>query len=168
MSTPPQRPLDALGLARSGAVIECDFPIAKLPRLREMLAAPTGTAHAQVAFRQAGRRPAASLAVKAGVMLTCQRCLGPLQRVIESASQLVFAEEDAAELPEEHDAVAGDPQQVDLAALVEDELLLALPIVARHRAGEACTLAAATGPVRAMRPQPLRRPFAGLKDLLKH
>ena len=83
----------------------------------------------------------------------------------------MFAEEGAPELPGGFEAIGGDPRKLDLAALVEDELLLGLPLIPQHEAGEACGLATAPAGVAdepvAETPE-MRRPFAGLKDLLKH
>jgi uncharacterized protein len=167
MPTPPDRPFDAEGLARSGAVVERDFPIAGFARLRDRLADPSGSAAVRAEFRRQNGFTSATLTVEAGVVLTCQRCLGPIRRKLKSASQLVFAPEESPELPAGHEAIGGDPQKVDLAALVEDELLLSLPLIVRHAPAEECN-----APGVATKPQPeaqeMRRPFAGLKDLLKH
>ncbi len=169
MSAASDRPLDALGLARNAALVEKEFPVAGFVRLRDRLAEPTGVARARAGFYVAGRWPAALLAVQADVVLTCQRCLGPVRRRLESSSQLVFAEEGAPELPDGHEAVGGDPRKQDLAALVEDELLLALPLIPVHEAGEACGLAAVgTQAAGDAQDSEMRRPFAGLKELLKH
>ncbi len=171
MSMPPDRPLDALGLARSAARVEREFEVAGFMRLRDRLAEPTGTAVARAEFGLQGRWPVAQLAVTADVVLTCQRCLGPARRALSSQARLVFAEDGAAELPEGYEAPGGDPRKLDFAALVEDELLLALPIIPLHEAGEACRLPADAGGAAdeadAGAPE-MRRPFAGLKDLLKH
>ena len=169
MSTPPVRPLDAVGLARSGSQVEREFPVADFARLLDRLAEPTGQVKAVAAFHQAGDRPAARLAVTAEVVMTCQRCLGPVRRALASEAELVFAEEGAPGLPEGSEVVTGDPHRLDFAALVEDELLLALPIIPQHEAGEACTLPAGEGddPDTSDTAE-MRRPFAGLKDLLKH
>ncbi len=166
---PPERPLDAVGLARSGTKVEREFPVAYFARLLDRLAEPSGQVKAVAAFRQAGDRPAAHLAVAAEVVMTCQRCLGPVRRKVASEAELVFAEEGTPELPEGREVVTGDPHRVDFAALVEDELLLALPIIPQHDAGEACTLPAGEGddPDTSDTAE-MRRPFAGLKDLLKH
>jgi uncharacterized protein len=92
-----------------------------------------------------------------------------LRRKLASESGLVFAEAGEPGLPEDCEAIGGDPRRVDLAALVEDELLLALPIIPQHEAGGECELpgdateAAGEGDTVEM-----RRPFAGLKDLLNH
>ncbi|MBM4218663.1 MAG: DUF177 domain-containing protein [Gammaproteobacteria bacterium] len=166
MSTPPERPLDAVGLARSGTQVERDFPVAHFARLLDRLAEPSGQVQAIAAFRQAGEWPAVRLAVTAVVVLTCQRCLGPVRRTLASEAELVFADEGAQGLPEGSETVSGDPHRLDLAALVEDELLLALPIIPQHDAGEACALPAGEGDN--LDTAEMRRPFAGLKDLLKH
>ena len=94
MSTPPERSLDAVGLARSGAQVEREFPVAHFARLLDRLAEPSGQVRAVAAFRQAGDRPAAHLAVSADVVMTCQRCLGPVRRKVASEAELVFAEEE--------------------------------------------------------------------------
>jgi uncharacterized protein len=170
MSTPPDRPLDAVGLARSAARVEREFEVAGFARLRDRLAEPTGTAAARAEFGLQGRWPVVRLAVTADVVLTCQRCLGRVRRTLSSEAQLVFADEDAPELPDGYEAVGGDPRKLDLAALVEDELLLELPIIPQHAAGDACELpaaAAAQAEAGAKTPE-MRRPFADLKDLLKH
>jgi uncharacterized protein len=167
MSMPPGRSLDALGLARSAARVEREFAVAGFTRLRDRLAQPGGKALATAQFGLQGNWPVARLAVKADVVLACQRCLRPMQRTLASESQLVFAEEGDLELPEGYDAVGGDPRKLDLAALVEDELLLALPIIPQHEAGEPCELPRAGVVTDGDAPE-MRRPFAGLKDLLKH
>jgi len=169
MSTPPERPLDAVELARSEARVEREFPVAAFARLLDRLAEPAGHVNARAEFRQAGGWPAARLVVTAEVVLTCQRCLGPVRRPLASDAEVVFAEEGTPGLPEGSETVGGDPHRLDFAALVEDELLLALPIIPQHDAGEACTLPAGLGDeIDASDTAQMRRPFAGLKDLLKH
>lgn len=169
MSTPPERPLDAVGLARSGTQVEREFPVTLFARLLDRLAEPSGQVKATAVFRQAGEWPAMRLAVTAVVVMTCQRCLGPVRRTLTSEAELVFADEGTPGLPEGSETVSGDPHRLDFAALVEDELLLALPIIPQHDAGEACALPAGEGddPDTADTAE-MRRPFAGLKDLLKH
>ncbi len=166
---PSERPLDAVGLARTEAQVEREFPVAAFARLLDRLAEPAGHVSARAEFRQAGRWPAARLVVTAEVVLTCQRCLGPVRRALASDAQVVFAEEGTPGLPEGSETVGGDPHRLDFVALVEDELLLALPIIPQHEAGEACTLPTGEGDeIDASDTAEMRRPFAGLKDLLKH
>lgn len=69
--------------------------------------------------------------------LTCQRCMGPLQQALVVDRWFRFARDEAsaAELDEEvdEDVLALDVP-LDLVALIEDELLMALPLVPRHEA----------------------------------
>ncbi|MFZ9494704.1 MAG: YceD family protein [Burkholderiaceae bacterium] len=78
------------------------------------------------------------LAVKALVGRTCQRCLHPVALQVQAERDFLFA-------PSEERAAAWDAERDDadvlvltstlnLVELVEDELLLALPLVPRHEA----------------------------------
>lgn len=166
-----KEPLDALNLAAAASVVEREFQLAEFPRLLDRLAAPDGMALARLALHSAGGVPAGELAVRAVARLTCQRCLGPMRQVLESNSLLAFVEREDGAVPAGHEAITGDPRRVDLAALVEDELLLSLPLIPKHGEGEECAAREprVSGDVVAAPPQQeMRRPFAGLKDLLKH
>ena len=72
-------------------------------------------------------------------------------------------------LYEGYEPVEGDPRRLELATLVEDELLLSLPIIPQHGEGERCELPKDGGAAPGEGADTgLRRPFAGLKDLLEH
>ena len=168
MSRASQEPLDASNLAAAATVVEREFRLADFTRLVDRLAAPEGVARARIVWRSIGGVPTGQLEVRAEALLTCQRCLGPMRRVLESASQLAFIEHEDAPVPAEHEAIPGDPHEVDLAGLVEDELLLSLPLIAIHDAGEECASQVASDADAGPPAQEMRRPFAGLKELLKH
>ncbi len=77
--------------------------------------------------------------IRGGVVLTCQRCLGALQHVA-AIDHVLHLARDESEL-ERFDAMSGTeailvPAKLDLVALVEDEVLLSLPLVAMHAEGE--------------------------------
>jgi uncharacterized protein len=166
MSRPGERLLDAESAATAGAVIEREFRIADFARLADRLARPEGMASVRMALSRIDGMAMGQLSVRAIAQLTCQRCLGPMRRTLESESALAFVADENAPVPEGREPVAGDTRRVDLAALVEDELLLALPLIARHAAGEACELPQAQ--IARTAGRETRRPFAGLKDLLKN
>ena len=171
MSRVPQEPLDALNLAAAATVVEREFRLAEFARLVDRLAAPEGAAEVRMAFRSAAGVPTGELRVHALAMLTCQRCLGPMRRTLESTAQLAFVAREDAPVPADHEAIAGDPRRVNLMALVEDELLLSLPLIAVHGADEECMapgLQAARDTSSGPPAKEMRRPFAGLKELLKH
>ncbi len=70
------------------------------------------------------------------IRLECQRCLMPMTARMNIDRHFLFArdEDQAAQLDEEsEDDVLVLVRQLDLTELVEDELILALPIVPRHQ-----------------------------------
>jgi len=75
------------------------------------------------------------LRTSARLSLVCQRCLGPVDAPIDAERHFLFVagEEAAAALDaESEDDVLALTRWLDLRELVEDELLLALPLVPRH------------------------------------
>jgi uncharacterized protein len=176
MSPAPADPVDVERLANEQAVLDAAFPIASLSRLRESLASDDGAARASFRFYRVAGRPALDGEVDAEVTLTCQRCLTAMRLPIEGRLELVFVAseaEAAGELPEGLEPALAPNGRASLAAVVEDELLLSLPLVARHADPAECAQAA--GPERvaaesaaaARREESVQRPFADLKDRLK-
>jgi uncharacterized protein len=135
------RALELLAFCRSGATLQGAWPQAGMVRLAGSLAAP---ADADVAWTASGRlRPVAGgeaevwlhLTAGTNVLLECQRCLQPMTQAlrVDRAFRFVRGEAEAARLDEElEDDVLELPPRLDLHALVEDELILALPLVPRH------------------------------------
>jgi uncharacterized protein len=81
-------------------------------------------------------QPYLRLAVHGAAWLECQRCLAPYEQAfdIEAAYRIVATEAQAEEFPldeEELDVIVGS-RQFDLMGLVEEELLLSLPLVPKH------------------------------------
>ena len=122
------------------------WPGASLTRLAELQSPPNDGALADVAWQAQGERRVVpgsepeiwlALAVNTPVWLTCQRCLQPMAEPLALARRIRFvhgesqAESMDAELEEDVLALS---RSLDLRELVEDELLLALPLVPRHGA----------------------------------
>ena len=77
------------------------------------------------------------LLADADVILQCQRCLLPLDEAVHVDRHFRFvADEDAAAALDDEieDEVLALPKTLNLRDLVEDEMLLALPLVPRHEA----------------------------------
>ena len=75
------------------------------------------------------------LLADADVVLQCQRCLLPLDEAVHVDRHFRFvADEDAAAALDDEieDEVLALPKTLNLRELVEDEMLLALPLVPRH------------------------------------
>mgnify|MGYP003429923906 CR=1 FL=1 len=102
------------------------------------------------------------LQADASVARECQRCLQPvlLPLHVDRAFRFVPTEEEAAALDadSDEDVLAASPR-FDLRALVEDELLLALPLVPKH---DACPMPWQPEAADEARPE---NPFAALAAL---
>ncbi len=112
---------------------------AQLPRLRGLLAADEGDIHAAISCGTDEQgRTVVSVMVDARVSVRCQRCLEIFKRPLSSTSELavVKTDEEAAALPDTLEPLLA-VHDVDLWAVVEDELVLAMPVYSYHH-NEAC------------------------------
>jgi uncharacterized protein len=133
------RCLDIAAAAAAGARLEGTWPLAALDRLGAG-ADDAGEVVWSARFEKrtrpgAGSQPLLHLAARAGVARECQRCLQPVTVNLEVARDFLFVadEQTAGELDaDSEDDVLVLSHRFDLRALVEDELLLALPLVPRH------------------------------------
>jgi uncharacterized protein len=147
MTTPRSRPLDPRRLdvrafADAGAATEGTLPQHELARLAASVLATDGAS--PVAWRATGeQRPVAGgppeiwlhLHAQTQAVLQCQRCLQPMAEPVEVDRRFRFvaSEAEAERLDEElDDDVLVLSRHFDLVALLEDELILALPLVPRH------------------------------------
>jgi uncharacterized protein len=72
--------------------------------------------------------------VRAEAVLICQRCLEPMTVSIDAEINLgiVGSDDEAKRLPEQYEPLVVSGQQLSVAELIEDELLLFLPAIPRH------------------------------------
>ena len=86
------------------------------------------------------RRIGATLELATTVELTCQRCLEPFELPIAERTELMFVEPDEAgtSIPEEVEPVELDDGRLLPARLIEDELIVAIPLVPKHARVEDC------------------------------
>jgi uncharacterized protein len=135
--------IDSLRFAHAGECLTGEWPIADLSRLAGSLASDAGVVHYRIRGKVAAGRPALELEVSAEVQMICQRCLGPCTQAVASHGLLPIARDENQLAAWERDdplvdALLADPQ-LDVQTLVEDEILLSLPVVPRHLDG-ACGL----------------------------
>ena len=156
-------------LADRHATIEAGWPVSKMPRLLGMLSATTGDATAEMQFGKSGSLRYITGRVQATVEMTCQRCLQPMPLQLESEFKLalVASEAEAQLIPEEYEPLITEGEHY-LPDIIEDELILAAPIVSSH--AESCSdylMQQASEQVSAEDAEQERKnPFAVLKDLL--
>ena len=170
MSPPWFQPLDIDRLARGEAEIDFDVPLAELPRLKSRIAGIGGSVRGTARFGRQSRFAVAELSLAGEATLQCQRCMQAMELPIESTTRvaLILTEADAAEVPEELEPVLARDGRISAGELVEEELLLALPIVPLHEQPRDCAVPPAAPLVSAEAPEHVtQRPFAGLAELLK-
>ena len=134
---------DPLQLAELGRAYEGELELAGLGRLRGLLANDSGLVRYRLRFDRDGRgRPYVEGRLEASLPLECQRCLKAYELVLDRDWQVMLLAEAAEEgtLDEGEDSRVVDDEFMPLAELVEDELILSLPLVPKHPAGAACEM----------------------------
>jgi uncharacterized protein len=135
---PAQTVIDSLEFARTGQTLAGELPIAGLARLRESLYDPAGEIRFELkGVRDARLRPALMLEISGVLQLQCQRCLGLLEYPLRVSNTLLLgSSEESGRLDEEDAEWIEASDALDVAALVEDEILLGLPYSPRHGEGQ--------------------------------
>ena len=137
---PAQTVIDSLEFARTGQALRGSLPVPGLLRLRDSLAETPGEVEFMVqGGHDARQRPILSLDISGTLRLQCQRCLGALDYPLrlENTLLLVGAAAAAAGDPDDGEAEWIEASaKLDLAALVEEEILLSLPYAPRHEEGQ--------------------------------
>ena len=138
-----QTVIDSLEFARTEQTLRGGLSIAGLPRLREDLYDTVGAVDFVVRGGCDARlRPTLSLEVSGVLHLKCQRCLGHLDHPLQIASTLLLASPGAADtgaLDREEGEWIESSAELNVASLVEDEIILALPYSPRHPEGQCGT-----------------------------
>jgi len=130
------RPLiDSLNFARNAQELGGEVLIASLSRLQDSLTRTEGLIDFQVRGVQEKDQCFFEVSINGCLHLCCQRCLGELAFPLSIHVSLPLLTADAlAELAEDdefEDAIEAS-QQLDVVALIEDEILLALPFAPKH------------------------------------
>ena len=127
--------LEPRKLADQEAEIKGQTTVARLPRLAEFRDSQDEIVEVALRFgRDEERRQQVKGTVKTHLQLTCQRCLEPVQTAIVANVSLVmvYDEEQIKALPDHLDPWLVTDEKIILSELLEEELLLALPLVAMH------------------------------------
>lgn len=138
--------IDSLEFSRDGRSIAGDLAVDSLDRLAEVVVEPSGTLHCELrGERRHDGKPALVLEVSGCLRLRCERCLGVVEFPLRIFRRLLLVPPgetwpEDEEADDDWDAIEASREQ-SVPALVEDEVLLALPIVPRH---EVCELPLAT------------------------
>jgi uncharacterized protein len=134
--------IECLEFARKGGVLDRSVGLDELPRLADLLETKAGFLSVRIeGWRDDEGKSWLQLNITGEPLLCCQRCLGGVRFPLRISSRLRlmaqgedWPDEDLAD--DSADAIAAEPALVVL-SLVEDEVLLALPIAPRHEQCEA-------------------------------
>jgi uncharacterized protein len=133
--------VDSLEFARSGKTLKGELSIAVLGRLHDRLASTDGLVEYELTgYTDDKGKPSLHCRVHGALALICQRCLQPMEWKVELDSDLVLvtSEDELAEdeeAPEAPDRLLAR-KDTKVQELVEDELLLGLPLAPRHPEGQ--------------------------------
>lgn len=133
--------VDSLGFALNHDTLSGIAEVAEFSRLADVLHSSTGALEYTLSggVNQYGK-PVLHCRVKGRLQLQCQRCLEGMEYPLDTQSELVLARDEAELLQldeqeeEAADAILADTK-LNVLALVEDEVLLDLPVAPRHPAG---------------------------------
>jgi uncharacterized protein len=132
---------DLESLANRGVALGGELDIGKLTRLRSLLHSDSGSVRATLLFRQRGDGWLQSeLDYEAAVELVCQRCLEPFRCDLKQTVNVVVADSDSlpATVPEGFEPFELEGGRLLPTQLVEDELIVAIPLVPKHARVEDC------------------------------
>ena len=131
--------IDGLQFARGAETLAGTLDLTRLSRLAEMGCGIDGLVYELRGRVDAEGRCWLHVSARGTLTLTCQRCLGPVAFPLALESELLMAasEREIEEAEDDIDRVlAGKAMRVE--QLVEDEVILALPMAPRHdQCGEA-------------------------------
>ncbi len=161
--------VDIKALAVTGEKVIVDLPLSDCPRLVPSLCSTDG----RISGVLQGRMDTDGNAVidcrlRARIKQTCQRCLEPaeLSLSVQVSWGLITHESQAGRLTKEFEPVLMFEGGRSIMTLIEDELLLALPLVPVHELLQQC-MDNGYRPVHGFEPQKAPNPFAGLEQMIK-
>ena len=176
MSPGPADQVNAKELSARAALVERNFDLAQLDRVRDAGGLPGTRIAAQLRFGSFERWTTVDVRVEGVAMVPCQRCLQPCAADVNESARVMVVRDEDEQIPGGFEPFVGTPEQLSLTALVEEQVLLALPLVPVHPPGDAqCRTSAEVealapssphGPAAQAAAEEKQTPFANLRELL--
>jgi uncharacterized protein len=135
------REIQPLKLANKGERLQGSVALSEMQRLRVLLAEASGNADFSLEFgKDEDGFCFITGQIKADLTMTCQRCWHPFLLLLVAEVHLSPVDDDKAadQLPSRYEPLLCKHGVVLMSTLLEDELLLQLPLVPKHSEGE-CT-----------------------------
>lgn len=165
---PPDLPLtiEPKRLAKHGETLSGQYALHEMHRLGELLHDKSGKISFRLQFSHDDDSRISFIMgeIQANIHIVCQRCLGCMDLKIERTVYLGIpdGQDETLKLPEDCEPLILDEQSVLLDSLIEDEVLLAIPIAPMHEA-EKCS---ATEILERINDKNSNNPFTALKTLI--
>jgi uncharacterized protein len=122
-------------------VLAGEFELRALKRLSGLLHSDGGSVRASLRFRQRlGGGLSLELEYETSLHLLCQRCLEPFEHAMSGKAEMAIADSAAllAAPPHAEDLLELEEGRLLPAQVVEDELIMSIPLVPRHLRSEDC------------------------------
>jgi len=135
--------INSLDFARNGSEMSGEVSINKMVRLLDIMVNQQGSFTYAIRGRQDEQgNSLLGLKIAGRCSLRCQRCLSAMDYAIRVETRLWLREQvsldaldnDVASAEEDFDSILAD-EQLDVLNLLEDEILLSLPIAPKHEQG---------------------------------
>ena len=139
--------VDSVKFAREAEELRGEMAVTSMARLRDAVADDTGIVHYRLSgFTSTKGKPSLRLSVAGVLNLVCRRCLCPVQFQLDAARDFELvaqgtALDDPSEEADDVEQIYADPR-FDVTELVEDEVILSLPMVSGHAEGHCEAVAA--------------------------
>lgn len=162
---PLHKHIDPWAFAKGGRVCQGELLVAHTQHLGEWASA-TDVVSARIEGKIDGyKQSRLQGTVAITLSLACQRCLEPMRYLVEHQFDYVLirhaSQEDSVEDGSETFICADD--ELDIAWFIEEEILLAMPMIAKHENCQAPQVS-----VESVQEERLDNPFAALQILLKN
>lgn len=145
--------------------------MAELPRLREALGPERSASSEAVGELRFSAHPRGLVLIEGSIaghlQMQCQRCLGPVTITLDESFRLaVHTGVSTPAVPDDFELLANGDEGLVPVEILEEELLLAVPLVAMHKDLSECGPLAERYSREAPAPE-RARPFAALGELRK-
>jgi DUF177 domain-containing protein len=127
--------IDTIKLFARNGILAADLPLVKLERLTDSLHDDSGIVSVNLLFGTDGNKNRVlSGTLDTVVKVLCQRCLQEMELELHCTLDLKICsnEQELRELPETEDGIVMDDEGLNILDVIEDELILSLPLVPVH------------------------------------
>jgi uncharacterized protein len=161
---------DPVLFSNRGRQLAGNIPVQDMPRILELAPNSVGEFYVTMTFSTSPLQfPMVKGTIEGEVVQSCQRCMGNAVVPIKGQFRLLLITPDSLELASEegHEIFEYTGQEIITANIIEDEIILSMPIVAKHTDIEECdvTVKQYMHEFDEVPAEEKENPFAKLKDL---